>query len=86
MMKFLVLACLSFIPLAVATYTTGESKCKCFPGDSCWPSEREWKAFNNTVHGRLIKTVPLGSPCHDPDYNEALCEELKAQWTLSSIQ
>jgi hypothetical protein len=37
--------------------------------------------LNQTVSGKLIKTVPIGSPCHDPTYDEAACTELKAQWT-----
>ncbi|KAF2258397.1 FAD-binding domain-containing protein [Lojkania enalia] len=59
--------------------------CKCFPGDACWPSEREWDKFNATVGGRLIKNIPLGSPCHDPTYDAALCEELTAQWKLAPV-
>lgn len=64
----------------------GQKKCKCFPGDACWPSKQEWDEFNTTVGGRLIKTVPLGSPCHDPHYDAALCETLRSQWTLSPVQ
>jgi hypothetical protein len=85
-MRFLVLASVSLLPLAVATAATKDKTCKCFPGDACWPSEQEWNAFNATVGGRLIKTIPLGSPCHDPNYDEALCEELASQWTFSPIQ
>lgn len=63
-----------------------QRKCKCFPGDPCWPSQGEWDKLNATVGGRLIKTVPLGSPCHDPHYNAALCETLKSQWKLAPVQ
>jgi hypothetical protein len=85
-MRFCALIALSLLPLAVATAATKNKRCRCFPGDACWPSEQKWDAFNSTVGGRLIKTVPLGSPCHDPHYDEALCEELKSQWQLSPIQ
>ncbi|KAG6364993.1 hypothetical protein INS49_006598 [Diaporthe citri] len=60
-------------------------RCKCFPGDACWPSQRAWENFNKTVGGRLVRTVPLGSPCHDPHYDEALCETLKNDWRYSEV-
>ncbi|KAI0126627.1 hypothetical protein BJ170DRAFT_629451 [Xylariales sp. AK1849] len=61
------------------------STCKCFPGDSCWPSQGHWDSLNNTVEGRLIATVPLGSPCHDPTYDEDQCASLQNQWLDSGI-
>ncbi len=62
------------------------SGCKCFPGDACWPSSEEWSRFNSTVGGRLVATVPLGQPCHDPWYNATTCDYLKTQWEASAIQ
>lgn len=66
-------------------YRTDRS-CKCFPGDSCWPEPKIWAQLNNTVDGRLIKTVPLGSPCHGDAYNAAECQKLKDGWLYSDIQ
>lgn len=57
------------------------NKCHVLPGDAAWPSDEAWSTFNETVNGKLIKTVPIGSPCHDPTYDEAACTALKAQWT-----
>lgn len=65
---------------------TTSADCKCFPGDACWPSQAEWSALNNTVGGRLISTVPLGSPCHDPYYDEEECAYLQDQWLMAGIQ
>lgn len=65
---------------------TTAADCKCFPGDACWPSQTEWSALNATVGGRLIATVPLGSPCHDPHYDEDECAYLQDQWLLAGIQ
>jgi hypothetical protein len=65
---------------------TATPQCKCFPGDSCWPSTSEWKALNQTVGGRLIATVPLGHPCHDPTYDGAECQALRDAWQNPSIQ
>ena len=56
-------------------------KCHVLPGDAAWPNDQAWSALNQTVSGKLIKTVPIGSPCHDPTYDETACTELKAQWT-----
>ena len=87
-MRFFVLA--SLFVLASGTIeqakAAGNKTCKCFPGDACWPSEREWDNFNTTVGGRLAKTVPLGSPCHYPDYDAALCEELQSEWLFPPVQ
>ncbi|KAF3762614.1 FAD-binding domain-containing protein [Cryphonectria parasitica EP155] len=59
--------------------------CKCYPGDSCWPSETQWSSLNSTVGGRLVATIPLGSPCHDPYYDEEECAYLQSQWLLPGI-
>ncbi|RYP16124.1 hypothetical protein DL765_005325 [Monosporascus sp. GIB2] len=82
-MKFVILAAFSLL-FPAAAVAEGKT-CKCFPGDACWPSEQEWAAFNSTVGGRLVKTVPLASPCHDPNYDEFLCNEIRSQWMPSTI-
>lgn len=56
------------------------SDCHCLPSDSCWPAPPAWASLNNTVGGRLVATVPIGSPCHDPNYDAAACAALKASW------
>lgn len=59
-------------------------KCRCFPGDSCWPSTRQWNDLNSTLGGRLTATVPLGSVCHRHGkfsaYDASACENLIANW------
>ncbi|KAL3488174.1 FAD-binding domain-containing protein [Aspergillus germanicus] len=57
-----------------------DTSCHCLPEDSCWPASNKWNALNSTVGGRLIATVPIGSPCHDPNYDEAACAALQADW------
>ncbi|KUI64405.1 putative FAD-linked oxidoreductase YvdP [Cytospora mali] len=58
--------------------------CRCFPGETCWPSSLEWDALNTTVGGRLIATVPIGSPCHDDfpgvSYDAEECAYIQANW------
>ncbi|EMC98973.1 hypothetical protein BAUCODRAFT_65846 [Baudoinia panamericana UAMH 10762] len=59
------------------------SSCRCFPGDLCWPSEAIWDAFNFTVGGRLVATVPLAAPCHYDQYapySNDTCANLQANW------
>ncbi|KAI0475371.1 hypothetical protein GGR56DRAFT_645769 [Xylariaceae sp. FL0804] len=59
-------------------------QCRCFPGDPCWPSAAQWGAFNSTVEGRLIATVPVASPCHDTfpgvAYDAEKCADIQANW------
>ncbi|CAH0057485.1 unnamed protein product [Clonostachys solani] len=60
-------------------------ECRCFPGDSCWPSSDDWAGLNQTVHGRLIATIPLASVCHDPTYDAEACIALKQRWPYASV-
>jgi hypothetical protein len=57
-----------------------EDSCRCFPGDSCWPSTAKWDVLNSTVGGALVETSPLASECRGLNYNEAACNDLKAAW------
>ncbi|KAJ5899376.1 FAD-linked oxidoreductase sor8 [Penicillium taxi] len=58
--------------------------CRCYPGDSCWPSAQQWSDFNETIGGRLISTVPIGSVCHtagrSASYNKIACSALLSDW------
>ncbi|KAF6844099.1 FAD binding domain-containing protein (isoamyl alcohol oxidase) [Colletotrichum musicola] len=77
-------AALAAVPLAAAgvLHKRADDSCRCLPGDACWPSTDSWNALNTTVGGKLIATVPIGSVCHDPNYDEAACNALKESWTL----
>lgn len=59
--------------------------CRCFPGDPCWPSSETWNAFNQTLGGKLIATLPIGSPCHDSfdgvkTFDASECSRIQEQW------
>lgn len=59
------------------------ARCRCFPGDACWPFRAEWDKFNKTLGGKLIATVPIASKCHDSpfaQYDEEACQELRSVW------
>ncbi|OQD91127.1 hypothetical protein PENANT_c001G02085 [Penicillium antarcticum] len=74
---------LSFLLTSLLAVSAGASSaCRCFPGDACWPAEDVWTKFNQSIDGRLVKTVPLGQPCHAPDYDEAQCATLREGWTV----
>ncbi|KAI0012466.1 FAD binding domain protein [Xylariaceae sp. FL0662B] len=64
-------------------------QCRCFPGDSCWPSSTEWVLFNNTIEGRLIATVPIASPCHDTfpgvSFNASKCADIQENWARPEL-
>lgn len=59
--------------------------CRCFPGDTCWPTASEWAAFNETVGGRLVATRPLAAVCHYDNfttYDADACAALLDVWNL----
>lgn len=63
--------------------TASTAACRCYPGDTCWPSAHTWQAFNETIGGRLISTIPLGAPCHDDSfdtYDKVDCKALQDDW------
>ncbi|KAF1932822.1 FAD-binding domain-containing protein [Didymella exigua CBS 183.55] len=64
----------------IGAQDSSDKKCHVLPGDAAWPNADAWSTLNNTVNGKLVKTVPIGSPCHDPNYDETACSALKAQW------
>lgn len=74
---------LLYLALSLAKPSTS---CRYLPGDKDWPTLLEWNQLNKTVHGQLIATVPLGSPCHDPSYNVTECASLAAQWPYPEIK
>lgn len=74
------------LPIAAALAVRSTDDCRCLPGDDCWPADDVWDTLNSTVDGRLVKTVPLGSPCHDPNYDADTCDVLKEQWKLPQLQ
>lgn len=76
---------LGLLGLYGAVVTAGSS-CRCFPGDKCWPSAEEWGALNATVSGRLIASVPIGTPCHVPNYDEAKCKFIQDNWHDPALQ
>ncbi|OJJ38346.1 hypothetical protein ASPWEDRAFT_105839 [Aspergillus wentii DTO 134E9] len=69
----------------VGAASSNSTNCRCFPGDSCWPSQDVWSSFNKTVDGQLVATVPLGKPCHSPSYDAGVCNSLRDKWEYPEI-
>ncbi|KAJ6012402.1 hypothetical protein N7522_002757 [Penicillium canescens] len=59
--------------------------CKCSPSDASWPTAGEWAAFNKTLSGRLLKTVPPASVCYksEDNFNATECQAIVDAWTTS---
>ncbi|RYP49501.1 hypothetical protein DL768_004804 [Monosporascus sp. mg162] len=64
------------------------TKCRVFPGDEDWPSERKWKILNKLLGNALIPTTPLAAPCYSNwgVYDAAKCEAITANWGDAYIQ
>ncbi|KAL3492087.1 hypothetical protein BJX62DRAFT_236521 [Aspergillus germanicus] len=77
----------SYMFLALSTLTAEtlatSLHCKCTPNDPCWPSASDWNSLNETLSGRLIRTVPAGSVCYpsQPNYDEQACSAVLGNWT-----
>ncbi|KAE8422984.1 hypothetical protein BDV36DRAFT_279501 [Aspergillus pseudocaelatus] len=79
---------LSLLPLlSLALGVAEASHCKCSPSDPCWPSLSEWASLNETLSGRLIRSVPLASVCYpsEPSYNAQACAKVRSNWTSSAF-
>ncbi|KAJ1325462.1 FAD-binding protein [Microdochium nivale] len=74
------LSYLAMVASAMAAPSRRTADCRCLPGDSCWPSQSKWDDLNMAVGGRLVATVPVGSVCHDPTYDEQACAALRASY------
>ncbi|KAL4762065.1 uncharacterized protein BDW70DRAFT_167241 [Aspergillus foveolatus] len=59
---------------------TINSTCRYLPNDPQWPSTEQWQQLNNSVGGRLIRGIPLASPCHGEEYNNITCGALQERW------
>jgi hypothetical protein len=63
------------------------AKCKLLPGDDKYPSAEGWNAFNTTLGGSLISTIPLASPCYTnwANQDQAKCLDITTRWTTTPL-
>lgn len=59
-------------------------RCRCRLHQACWPSVKEWHAFNASVSGSLIAVKPVGYACHDPNFDSSICEQLMTSMNNST--
>lgn len=81
----------------VKPLSSGRGGCRFVPTDPQWPSLQAWASLNQTVGGRLIATIPIGSPCFETTsnvkyqktnlktYDEKRCTNIRDNWYSSEI-
>ncbi|TFK32904.1 FAD binding domain protein [Crucibulum laeve] len=72
------LAAFSF--LTVRGLSVTPPGCKVLPVDANWPSIDEWNRLNASLEGNLIRTAPIGSPCHNPTFDQVQCDVVRNNW------
>ncbi|KAI5306370.1 hypothetical protein KEM56_001178 [Ascosphaera pollenicola] len=77
----------SYFAFADGHSAKSDVKCKVAPGDTDWPSDDVWAAFDSLLGEKLIKTVPSASPCYpgwgDQDSEE--CASISQNWNDSAF-
>ncbi|KAH7338101.1 hypothetical protein B0J17DRAFT_706531 [Rhizoctonia solani] len=71
------------IGLAFTSLPRALAKDYCTANQTCWPSSDTWSSFNSSVGGQLVTPRPPGWVCHDPNYDEIACNNVKANWNSS---
>jgi hypothetical protein len=69
-----------------AVQSAAPARCRYFPGDGKWPSEKGWTKLRKQLSSpsALIATVPQAAVCYPGDLkNDAKCKQLTANWTNS---
>lgn len=63
-------------------------RCKTYPGDPDWPTDKTWHLFDHLLGGVLIKTVPEAAVCYPEwgHYSASECAELTATWENSTYR
>lgn len=61
--------------------------CKTYAGDSSWPDDNLWYAFDSLLNNALLEVPPIASPCYTNwlNYDEDVCATLSDKFTDSYI-
>ncbi|KAF2470819.1 uncharacterized protein BDR25DRAFT_314484 [Lindgomyces ingoldianus] len=62
--------------------------CKTFPGDEDWPSRLARNAFNKTLNGAPISTVPIGASCYVSNFgpkDDKKCSYVTSNFNQPSV-
>lgn len=64
------------LSLALASVSVASQKCKCLPGESCFPSQAQLDAFSSNLSQPLIfNQTPIASVCYptSSNFNPSAC-------------
>ena len=80
---------LAGVLLSVLAFTAEgahETLCKTTTKDTTWPLPHEWGALNSSLHGALIKTIPVASSCYkgNPFGSPVNCSIVNDYWTYAA--
>ncbi|KAF9532703.1 FAD binding domain-containing protein [Crepidotus variabilis] len=78
-------------PTNPVTWNGVAYNCKCYEGDTCWPSTTSWSTLNTTVEGNLQLVIPDGAVCHNTfdgksTYNAAACQQARQNFQQQQWQ
>ncbi|KAI0088618.1 hypothetical protein BDY19DRAFT_175233 [Irpex rosettiformis] len=79
-MQFLSVALLAISGLG--SFAEAAKKCKCIPGDPCFPSQATWNAFGRTLSRPLISNqLPFASVCYNTssNFNPSQCDAVRRE-------
>jgi len=65
---------------ALFSAANAHSRRRCVFGDDCWPDDCTWQAFNASVSGRLLQSVPSAAVCHQERFDAGLCDAARKGW------
>ncbi len=81
---------LSFLALLATGVVAGGNspQCRCYPGDSCWPSKKDWNKLSKDTNNKLAVELPPGLACFptyegqpvEGAYDPAKCQEVTDNW------
>ncbi|KAM3520495.1 hypothetical protein MY4038_009400 [Beauveria bassiana] len=74
------------LPFLCTASSSSSRRCRCLPGEPCWPSNSDWDTLNMTLNGNLHTVTPLAKPCHLPDFDVTKCSFIRSQSANSSFR
>ncbi|KAJ5612346.1 hypothetical protein N7510_005540 [Penicillium lagena] len=78
-----ILLYLLLLPLLILAVSS-TPHCRCLSYQSCWPSDNEWAALNDTIQGNLVAVRPVAAVCHKGDFDAKACSIVQKEWANST--
>jgi hypothetical protein len=70
-----------FVVAVLTAVASAAQKCKCLPGDACFPDNATLSAFSKKLTKPLVENqLPIGSVCYEnsANFNAAACSSVQA--------